>query len=255
MSHMAHSPELPCGNTPYWTLLAFGFSIALLNPVILRRLALLSLFMPNCVLTGQSAPKDAASSAHSGRTAPDSLQAPQSVPETMPATMQGTPLVLSLADVVRMAEENNPRLHEALAVSQRVKAAAHTARAYTNPSLEVFEGHQSARPIATPGVPGLLQHYAAYQTIEIPVERRARQRAADTAVISSQFGQSAIMLSVTADAKRAFYNALRRREQIYHAQENSQLVQDLQRRVTIEVSVGEKGRLELTRAQAELARA
>jgi len=169
--------------------------------------------------------------------------------------MQGTPLVLSLTDVVRMAEENSPRLHEALAASQRVKAAAHTARAYTNPSLEVFEGHQSARPIATPGVPGLLQHYAAYQTIEIPAERRARQQAADRAVISSQFGQSAVMLSVTADAKRAFYNALRRRVEISYAQENLQLVQDLQRRVTVEVSVGEKGRLELTRAQAERARA
>jgi cobalt-zinc-cadmium efflux system outer membrane protein len=101
----------------------------------------------------------------------------------------------------------------------------------------------------------LLQHYAAYQTIEIPAERHSRQRAADTAVISSQFGQSAIMLSVTADATRAFYNALRRRVEISHAQENLHLVQDLQRRVTVEVSVGEKGRLELTRAQAELARA
>ena len=154
-----------------------------------------------------------------------------------------------------MAEENSPRLHEALAASQRVKAAAHTARAYANPSLEVFEGHQSARPIATPGVPGLLQHYAAYQTIEIPPERHARQRAADTAVTGSEFAQSAIMLSVTADAKRAFYDALRRRAEISYAQENLQLVQDLQRRVTVEVSVGEKGRLELTRAQAELARA
>jgi len=58
-----------------------------------------------------------------------------------------------------------------------------------------------------------------------------------------------------ADVKHAFYTALRRREEINHAQENLQLVQDLRRRVEIEVSVGEKGRLELTRAEAELARA
>src|SRR2546430_17354123 len=91
-------------------------------------------------------------------------------------------------------------------------------------------------------------------TIEIPTERHTRQRAADRAAVSSQFGQSATMLSVTADAKRAFYNVLRRREEISYAQANLQLVQDLQRRVTVEVNVGEKGRLELTRAQAELAR-
>jgi outer membrane protein, heavy metal efflux system len=175
--------------------------------------------------------------------------------EPRPVTIQDAPLALSMADVVRMAKDNSPRLHEALAASQRVKAAAHAARAYTNPSLEIFEGHQSARSIATPGVPGWLQHYAAYQTIEIPAERRARRRLADTAVISNHFAQSVTMLSVTADAKRAFYNALRRRQEISHAQENLRLVQDLQRRVAVEVGVGEKGRLELTRAQAELARA
>jgi outer membrane protein, heavy metal efflux system len=255
MSLMVHATVLLCRNARHWTLLAFGFSIALLKLVILRRLVLLFLFLPSCVLIGQSTPEDAAPSAHSGQTDPGSHQSSQSAPETAPAAMQGTPLILSLPDVVRMAEENSPRLREALAASQGVKAAAHTARAYTNPSLEVFEGYQSERPITTPGVPGLLQHYAAYQTIEIPIERHARQRAADTAVISSQFGQSAIMLSVTADAKRAFYNVLRRREEISHAQENLQLVQDLRRRVTVEVHVGEKGRLELTRAQAELARA
>jgi cobalt-zinc-cadmium efflux system outer membrane protein len=58
-----------------------------------------------------------------------------------------------------------------------------------------------------------------------------------------------------ADVKHAFYTALRRREEIHHAQENLQLVQDLRRRVEVEVNVGEKGRLELTRAEAELARA
>jgi cobalt-zinc-cadmium efflux system outer membrane protein len=67
-------------------------------------------------------------------------------------------------------------------------------------------------------------------------------------------GESAAVLSVLADAKHAFYNALRQREEIQHAQENLQLVEDLRRRVEVEVQTGEKGRLELTRAEAELAR-
>ena len=120
-------------------------------------------------------------------------------------------------------------------------AAARVAHAYTNPSLEVYEGEQYARPVATPGIPGLLQHYAAYQTIEIPSERRARQRAAQSAVASSRSAEQAVMFSVVADTKHAFYNALRRREEIDHAQENLQLVQDLRRRVEVSVNVGEEG--------------
>jgi cobalt-zinc-cadmium efflux system outer membrane protein len=167
----------------------------------------------------------------------------------------GTTLRITLSDAIAMAERNSPRLHEAVAVNQYAAAAAKTAHAYSNPSLEVFGGRQYARPIPTPGVPGLLQHYAASQPIEIPTERRARQRVAQFGIESSEFGQQGVKLSVTADAKRAFYPALRRREEVLHAQENLSLVSDLRRRVEVEVNVGEKGRLELTRAEAELARA
>ncbi len=168
---------------------------------------------------------------------------------------QSAPLALSLADAIAMAERNSPRLREASATSQRSTAAALTARAYSNPSLEVFEGEQYARAVSIPGIPGLLQHYAAYQAIEIPSERKARQNAAQFQVASSRAYQQAVMFSVVADAKRAFYSALRRRQEIAHAEGNLQLVQDLRRRVEVEVRIGEKGKLELTRAEAEMARA
>jgi outer membrane protein, heavy metal efflux system len=184
-----------------------------------------------------------------------SLSALKSESSSSSAVPQGPPLPLSLADAVAMAERNSPRLQEASASVQRATGAARTAKAYINPVVEVFEGQQYARPIPTPGVPGLLQHYAFYQTIEIPSERRTRQRVAQLAIASSQSGQQAIQLSVIGEAKQAFYNVLRRREEIEHAQENLQLVQDLHRRVEVEVQVGEKGKLELTRAEAESARA
>jgi cobalt-zinc-cadmium efflux system outer membrane protein len=154
-----------------------------------------------------------------------------------------------------MARRNSPRIQEATAVTNRARAGALTAKAYTNPSVEVYEGDQYSRPVANPGTPGLLQHYAMSQTIEIPMERRARKRVAQFGIASSQSGEQALVLSVVADAKHAFYNALRQREEIQHAQENLQLVEDLRRRVEVEVQTGEKGRLELTRAEAELARA
>jgi cobalt-zinc-cadmium efflux system outer membrane protein len=164
-------------------------------------------------------------------------------------------LPLTLPDAIALAQGRSPRLQEAAATTQGAEAAITTSRAYTNPSIEVFQGKQSSRPIATPGVPGLLQHYAAYQPIEISSERRARRRAATLSAEASRFGQQGVALSVVADTKHAFYDALRRREEIAHATENLHLVEDLHRRVTVEVNVGEKGRLELTRATAELARA
>jgi len=154
-----------------------------------------------------------------------------------------------------MARAKSPRLKEADAISRQAQAEVQTARAYSNPSVEVYEGKQSARPIATPGVPGLLQHYAAYQPIEIPKERSARKRAAMLSSEASEYALQGVRLDVVARTKHAFYEALQRREEIEHQRENLRLVEDLHRRVTVEVNVGEKGGLELTRASAELARA
>ena len=195
-------------------------------------------------------------------TASAAAQTPASLPDA-PSTQASATLAASarpvqtitLADAVAMATASSPRLRGAGASTTRATAAITTARAYTNPTVEVYEGRQYARPIPTPGVPGLLQHYAAYQTIEIPSERRARMAVATSAVASSQFGLRGVTLSVVAEAKNAFYNVLRRREEVEHTQENLQLVQDLRRRVEVEVNVGEKGRLELTRAEAEVGRA
>jgi outer membrane protein, heavy metal efflux system len=164
-------------------------------------------------------------------------------------------LGLTLAEAIALAQRNHPRLQEASAITQRATAAARVAHAYTNPSLEIYEGQQYARPVGVPGLPGLLQHYAGYQAIEIPPERHARQRAAQFFVSSSRSAEQSVALSVVGDTKHAFYNALRRREEIDHAQENLQLVDDLRRRVEVSVNVGEEGRLELTRAEAELGRA
>jgi cobalt-zinc-cadmium efflux system outer membrane protein len=64
-----------------------------------------------------------------------------------------------------------------------------------------------------------------------------------------------VQLSVAANVKHTFYTVIRQKEEIQHTKENLALVQDLRKRVEAEVQAGEKGRLELTRAEAELARA
>jgi cobalt-zinc-cadmium efflux system outer membrane protein len=199
----------------------------------------------------QTAPRPAASIPIAPANATDQSQS-VALPDA-PVSAALKPLTLEGA--VALAEQNSPRLRGAAAASQRAASAVRTSRAYTNPSIEVFQGVQSARPIATPGVPGLLQHYAAYQTIEIPSERRARTRVAELIRTSAGFGQQGVTRSVVADVKHAFFSVLRQREEVEHQQENLQLVEDLRRRAEVEYRVGEKGRLELTRAEAELGRA
>jgi cobalt-zinc-cadmium efflux system outer membrane protein len=175
-------------------------------------------------------------------------------PVAKPAN-EGPVQTLTLADALALAEKNSPRLHAAVAREDRAAAATMTAKAYTNPDVQVYAGHQSALDVAIPGPPGLLQHYAVSQKIEIPSERRNRLKVAQMARMSSGFARDSVRRLLEADVKRGFYDVLLRKGKIEYAKENFALVEDLRRRVEVEVRTGEKGRLELTRAEAEMARA
>lgn len=165
------------------------------------------------------------------------------------------PTSLTIEQALEFAAENSPLVKEAQAATDRAQAGIRTARAYTNPSVEVMGGDQSARPIATPGVPGILQHYSASQTVEIPTARHSRIRAAALDYAGTRYRLEGMRLSVAAEVKRAFYDVIRRKHQLEQARDNLTLVEDLRRRVRLEVEVGEKGKLELTRAEAEQSRA
>jgi outer membrane protein, heavy metal efflux system len=186
-----------------------------------------------------------------------SFQLSPGTPATQAAAgSQNAPRVLTLDDALRLAEEHNPMLHRAAAQREGATAAINTAKAYPNPHFNTLIGHQYGRPdIATPGVPGLLQHYSFSQPLETPAVRRTRIQAANLNRDSSQFGLAAVHLSIRAAVKRAFYDVLRRKEEIQHAEENLKLVEDLERRTEVQVNVGEAAKLELTRAQAERATA
>ena len=172
-----------------------------------------------------------------------------------PDEMEAPAQALSLQQALELADKNNPLLTEVAAQVDRAKADIHTASAYPNPDFQILSGYQSSRPISTPGVPGLLMHYSASQPVEIPSERRIRIRASRLGLSSTEYFAAGTRLSVVAEVKHAFYDVLRRKEEVEHAKENLALVKDLRRRVAVRVKVGEAGRLELTRADAELARA
>jgi outer membrane protein, heavy metal efflux system len=160
---------------------------------------------------------------------------------------------LTIDQALELAEKYSPILQGASSQVQGARAAIQTASAYINPRVYTFQGKQSSRPVANPGVPGLLQQYGASQMIELPNVRRTRIRVADLGRASSETGVAAVRLAVRADVKHAFYEVLRRREEISHAEENLHLLEDLRRRTGVQVNVGEAAKLELTRAEAEIA--
>lgn len=160
---------------------------------------------------------------------------------------------LTIDQALELAEKHSPILQGASAQVQGARAAIQTASAYPNPRVSFSEGKQTARPIATPGVPGLLQQYGISQMVELPNVRRTRIRVAELGRTSSEIGAGAVRLEVRAQVKHAFYEVLRRREEISHAEENLRLLEDLRRRTGVQVNVGEAARLELTRAEAEIA--
>jgi cobalt-zinc-cadmium efflux system outer membrane protein len=173
--------------------------------------------------------------------------------DTEPAPDTLSPITIDRA--LALAEQNSPLLQEANASVDRARAGIQSAKAYTNPSFEFLAGIQSARAVYTPGIPGTLLHYSGSQAIEIPKERSTRIRASELDMVGNRYRLAGIRLSVAAAVKRAFYDVIRRKEQLVNVRDNFTLVEDLCRRVRLEVAVGEKGKLELTRAEAELARA
>jgi cobalt-zinc-cadmium efflux system outer membrane protein len=161
------------------------------------------------------------------------------------------PYRLSLTEAVQLAEEYNPRLLYAKAGVERASAAIVTSRAYPNPEFNTFFGNQYIRLLGA--VPGFMEHYSASQQIELPSVRATRRAAATQGQVSSRLFQDDARLTVRTSVKQAFYEALRRRAEYALLEENLRLVEDLQRRIAVQVQEGEAARLELTRADSEVA--
>ncbi len=158
---------------------------------------------------------------------------------------------LTLEQALQLAEASNPRLKVAQAYADGAEASILTARAYPNPEFQTFVGNQYQRLFGA--APGLLQHYSASQQIELPSVRQTRLLAAQQGRRTGDFVRIEARLYVRSSVKQAFFNALRRRAEVALAQESFRLTEDLRRRIEVQVQVGEAARLELTRADSELA--
>lgn len=161
--------------------------------------------------------------------------------------------VLALETALDLADENNPQLKAGAAQIDAARAGITGARAYPNPEFGVVAGGQTYR---VPGnVSGFVSSYSFAQPLELGGLRESRIELATRGVDSSTIALSATRLGVLSNVRRAFYQALRKRGEIGIQTENLRLVEDLRQRIQVRVEVGEAGRLELVRAEAEVATA
>jgi outer membrane protein, heavy metal efflux system len=162
-----------------------------------------------------------------------------------------SPEAITLDQALTLAETSNPRLKFAQSYAEGAEAAIVTARAYPNPEFNNFFGNQYRRQIGA--APGLLQHYSGAQQLELPSVRQTRILAARQGQKTSEYTLSEALLLLRSNVKQAFFNALRRKAELALTLESLRLAEDLRRRIQVQVDVGEAARLELTRADAEVA--
>jgi cobalt-zinc-cadmium efflux system outer membrane protein len=168
------------------------------------------------------------------------------------ACCYGDSSILTLDEALAMADKYNPALKAATASVDKARANITTARAYSNPTITFGSlGRQQALQPA--GVPGMLHGLNLTQPIEIPHTRATRLRVAQAERQVNDYALSAVRLEIRSAVKQRFYEALRNASLLEVARGNLALLEDLRRRIAIQVDVGEAARLELTRAEAETA--
>lgn len=157
---------------------------------------------------------------------------------------------LTLDQALALAEEHHPQLRASAAQIEAAEAGVTTARAYPNPSVGALAGGQTYR--VSGNVSGPVYSFGWTQPLELGPLRPSRIQLAERGRDSSAYAFSGTRLEVLSGVQRAFYQVLRHRSEIALLLEGVRLVEELRQRIQVRVDVGETGRLELIRAEAEV---
>ena len=156
---------------------------------------------------------------------------------------------LTIERALALAESGSPRLRSADAYVAQARSGLTLARQYPNPDIEFAAGHSRARAIGA--LPGATQTLGVTQPLDLPSVREPRSRAAEAGLQASEHTRNEIRITVLADVRQAFYEALRRRAELELAEDTVKLLQQVRNRVEVRVRVGEAPRFELLRAESE----
>ena len=175
----------------------------------------------------------------------------------MTASSAGAQTLLSLEEALRLAESVNPRVSIARAQLDGARAGVGTARQYPNPDFEALGGGTRGRGSGAGGsaTSGANLAFGFAQPIELPSVRSGRISAALAGQDAGAAGLAESRLDLRAAVKQAYADVLLRKAEVSLALETEALLEQIRYRIEVRVRVGEAARLELTRAEAELARA
>ncbi|BDC52376.1 outer membrane protein CzcC [Bryobacterales bacterium F-183] len=160
---------------------------------------------------------------------------------------------ITLEQAIALARDSHPRLQAGSAQIEAARAGIITAKARPNPEVQTMAGYQYFR--VPNNITGPMQAYAASQPLELGRLRPTRIEFAERTRQSTEIALTEIRLELLSAVRRAWFEALHFREQIAILNENLRLVEELRQKIQVRVEVGEAGRLELIRAETEVATA
>jgi len=128
------------------------------------------------------------------------------------------------------------------------RAGIVSASAYPNPETELTTGNAAPR---IGGASGHAHAIAISQRIDNPWQRAARIGAAEAAAGGAEAGLRQTRVGLLARLQVAFYELMRRQEELSAARDDLALAESIYERVKVRVDVGEAPRYDLIRAEAE----
>lgn len=155
----------------------------------------------------------------------------------------------TLGQLERLTLQNNPAIQAARHDEEAAEARTRTARALPNPDIEYLAGNASPRAGGT--VTGTARSYGLSLPLDTPWRRLPRIATADAGLDAARQQRRAFEADVIAELRQRFYDVLRREAELKNALEDQRLTEDIRARIKARVDIGEAGRFELIKADAE----
>lgn len=157
---------------------------------------------------------------------------------------------LTLDEALRLAATHSPVLAEVTAQERGAHAALTTAQAYPNPDLQLGSGKALSKLASIPD--GRTSATSLSQLIELPSVRAARRQGAEAGIVAAEAVVTDARINLRTSVKQAFFEVLRRQEEVRLATVNHDLLMQIRDRVKLRVKVGESPRFELVKADVEV---
>ncbi|WP_292993188.1 TolC family protein [Nitrosomonas sp.] len=170
-----------------------------------------------------------------------------------PSTLAQQSAKLKIDEIQRLGLQANGLVLAARSQVDMAKAGVVAASAFLNPEVTVTAGPDSNRySLAITGPTSMQRSVTVNQPIENPIMRSARISASEAIVGASRASFDQVRADLAAQLRVRSYELLLRQEQFAMEQNIYDLVDDVRRRIKINVERGEAARFELIRADTEV---